>query len=81
MANVTIRNIDEAIKARLRVRSAMHSRSKEDEAHDVLGSALANELPPPRNLARRIIERFKTLGGGDLPEVKRDAAREPANFE
>jgi len=81
MAVMTIRNIDEAIKARLRVRAAMHGRSMEDEARDILRSALSSELPPPRNLALRIHKRFAALGGIDLPEVKREPAREPARFE
>jgi plasmid stability protein len=81
MAVMTIRNIDEAIKARLRVRAAMHGRSMEDEARDILRSALSSELPPTRDLARSISKRFKALGGVDLPEVKRDAAREPTHFE
>jgi plasmid stability protein len=36
VASITIRNLDEALKARLRVRAAIHDRSMEDEARDIL---------------------------------------------
>ena len=58
MAVMTIRNIDDAIKNRLRLRAAMHGRSMEDEARDILRSALSTEIPRPRNLGQAINERF-----------------------
>ncbi len=51
MAVMTIRNIDEAFKKRLRVRAAINGRSMEDEARDILRSALSADEPRPRNLA------------------------------
>lgn len=80
MAVMTIRNIDDAIKARLRLRAAMHGRSMEDEARDILRSALSTELPQPRSLAQSIHDRFAALGGVDLPDVPREKAREPIAF-
>lgn len=81
VAVMTIRNIDEAIKARLRVRAAMHGRSMEDEARDILRSALSTEVPRPRSLGQAIHDRFAALGGVDLPETPREAARDPIVFE
>jgi antitoxin FitA len=81
MSVMTIRNIDDAIKARLRVRAAMHGRSMEDEARDILRSALSTELPRPRSLGQAIHERFAALGGVDLPESPREPARDPVAFE
>ena len=75
MAVMTIRNIDDTIKYRLRVRAAMHGRSMEDEARDILRSALSTELPPPRNLAQAIHRRFAKLGGVDLPLAPREPIR------
>lgn len=72
MAVMTIRNIDDAIKNRLRVRAAMHGRSIEDEARDILRSALSTEQPQPRNLGQAIHQRFAKLGGVDLPAVPRE---------
>lgn len=75
MAVMTIRNIDDSIKNRLRVRAAIHGRSMEDEARDILRSALSTELPPPRDLGRTIHRRFARLGGVDLPLAQREAIR------
>lgn len=80
MAVMTIRNIDDAIKNRLRLRAAMHGRSMEDEARDILRSALSTEIPRPRNLGQAISERFVELGGVDLPDVPREAIRPPVDF-
>jgi plasmid stability protein len=80
MAVMTIRNIDDAIKNRLRVRAAMHGRSMEDEARDILRSALSAEVPRPRNLGQAIHQRFSTLGGVDLPNVPREAIRPAVDF-
>lgn len=80
MAVMTIRNIDDAIKARLRVRAALHGRSMEDEARDILRSALSTEDPRPRDLGRAIHARFAVLGGVDLPDVPREPSRQPPDF-
>lgn len=80
MAVMTIRNIDDAIKARLRVRAALHGRSMEDEARDILRSALSTEDPRPRDLGRAIHARFAALGGVDLPDVPREPSRQPPDF-
>jgi plasmid stability protein len=81
MAVMTIRNIDEALKNRLRLRAAMHGRSMEDEARDILRSALSTEIPRPRDLGQAIHERFGPLGGVDLPNVRREAIRRPVDFD
>jgi len=39
MASITIRNLDDPLKARLRVQAATHGRSMEDEARDILRTA------------------------------------------
>ncbi|MDE4916245.1 plasmid stabilization protein [Methylobacterium sp. 092160098-2] len=80
MAVMTIRNIDETIKARLRLRAAMHGRSMEDEARDILRSALSTELPQPHSLGQSIHDRFAALGGVDLLDLPREPAREPITF-
>ena len=50
MASITIRNLDESFKARLRVRAAHHGHSMEEEARRILRGALA-EQPTRDNLA------------------------------
>jgi antitoxin FitA len=81
MASITIRNLDEGLKARLRVRAAHHGRSMEDEAHDILRSALNREPDHPGNLAASIRARFGRLGGVELPSVLREPIREPPSFD
>lgn len=77
MASITIRNLDEPTKVRLRVRAAHHSRSMEDEARHILRSALAEEAAPQRNLAEAVHLRFKSLGGVDIRLAPREPMREP----
>ena len=48
MATLTIRRLDEKTKTRLRVRAAHHGRSMEEEAREILHSALTTaSLGPP----------------------------------
>jgi plasmid stability protein len=55
MATVTIRNIDAAVKERLRVRAARHGRSMEAEARTILSEAVAGDRHQPEpNLAEAI---------------------------
>ena len=53
MASITIRNLDDHIKQRLRVRAATHGRSMEEEARDILRQVMG-ETPPKPNLAAAI---------------------------
>ncbi|BBB10631.1 FitA-like ribbon-helix-helix domain-containing protein [Sphingopyxis sp. EG6] len=80
MASMTIRNIDEALKTRLRIRAAEHGRSMEEEARDILRAALSTSTPRPNNLFDAIREHFGPLGGVDLTEVPREPMREPVDF-
>src|ERR1700751_3958272 len=77
---MTIRHIDDSLKARLRVRAALHGRSMEDEARDILRAVLSTELLRPRDLGQAIHERFMAQGGVSLPEVPREMVQEPRRF-
>lgn len=49
MASLIVRNLDDALKTRLRVRAAYHGRSMEEEVRRILRTALAEDamdLPP-----------------------------------
>lgn len=80
MPSITIRNLDLRLKSQLRIRAAHHGRSMEEEAHDILRSALSSERPRHTNLAISIRERFAPFGGFELPETKREGIRPPVNF-
>ena len=56
------------------------SESLQGREADILRSALSTDDPRPRNLAHAIHERFGSLGGVDLPEVPREAIRQPVDF-
>ena len=45
MASITIRNLDDDIKSRLRVQAAKNNRSMEDEARQILRHALSPKKP------------------------------------
>ncbi|MDB5481983.1 MAG: hypothetical protein JWO83_3036 [Caulobacteraceae bacterium] len=81
MASITIRNLDDSLKTRLRVRAAVHGRSMEEEARDILRSSLAREPTAPGNLAAAIRARFAPLGGVELPLPPREPMREPPTFD
>jgi len=82
MASMTIRDIDDQLKARLRVQAAQHGRSMEDEARDILRTALSTEsVGGNRNLAESIRSRIQPLGGIDLELPTRDAIRERVDFD
>ncbi|MFP4619289.1 MAG: FitA-like ribbon-helix-helix domain-containing protein [Spirochaetaceae bacterium] len=71
MATITIRNIDDSIKKRLRVQAASHNRSMEEEARRLLKSALSEDKEIG-GMGTLIHKRFIEEGGIDLPEPKRN---------
>ena len=78
MGSLLIRNLDDHLKARLRVRAAQQGRSMEEEARAIL----RRELEEPKqavNLAALARELFGEQGV-DLPIPPRLWAREPPDF-
>ena len=80
MATITIRQLDEKTKTRLRVRAAHHGRSMEEEAREILRSALTASSPAKANLAEIIRRRFAAFGGLELELPSRDAIRQAPGF-
>ena len=78
MASITIRNLDDGLKRRLRVRAAENGRSMEEEARDILCCAVG-KTPPPKDLGRAIQARFAGLGGVNLALPERGPMRPPPN--
>lgn len=76
MASITIRNLDDSTKQRLRVRAAKHGRSMEEEARDILRKVVQNHSAPT-NLAASIRGRLKPSTRADLDLPPRDLIREP----
>jgi antitoxin FitA len=76
MASITIRNLDEQLKQKLRLRAATHLRSMEDEVRNILRAVLAEE-PRKANFSALIRDQFKATGGVELELPVRTPMREP----
>ena len=82
MATITVRNLDESLQQRLRLRAAQHGRSiEEEEAHVILRAALGQEETPVKNLGTALHELFKPFGGVELDIPPREPMREPPRFD
>jgi plasmid stability protein len=81
MASITIRNLEETTKRKLKVRAAMHGRSMEQEAREILNDALSKSSRRPQtgtDLAEAIRRRFAPLGGVELEPYPDEPVRDPA---
>lgn len=76
MASITIRDLDDRVKARLRVRAAQHNRSMEEEARAILKTALSVETASSKSLVQAIRARIEPLGGIELTIAPREPMRE-----
>ncbi len=75
MASMIIRQLDDTLMQRLRVRAAMHGRSLENEARDILRTALARDETSAQPLIESIRARVAPLGGVDLEIPTRGGMR------
>lgn len=83
MSSITIRNLDDKLKAGLRLRAARHGLSMEQEVRNILQNTLAAETSPSNGLefAMRINQRFKGLGADELAMPERLPPRPVLNFD
>ena len=79
MAAVSIRNLDETVRERLRRRAAEHGRSMEAEMRAILVAAV-REPGDDEGLLGALAARFSELGGVDLELAGRSAAPSAADF-
>lgn len=68
---MSIRNLDDRVKERLRVRAARHGRSMEAEIRAILVEA-TREPNNADDLFQAMLDRFGELGGVDLELPARD---------
>lgn len=79
MASLTIRNIEEGIKERLRVRAAMHGHSMEEEARVILKRAVGGISGTGLwELSRQL---FEGRDGIELELPRRDGDRPALDFD
>jgi plasmid stability protein len=83
MSTLTIRNVEPALKERLRVRAAQHGRSMEAELRVILKDVLRVEKPDGEiSLGEAIQRRFRPLGGAnELIIPPRTAFPDPPKFD
>lgn len=80
MASITIRNLDDDVTTRLRVRAAERHRSMEEEARIILHDAVDDSRIGPRNLAAFTRNCFASVGGVNLQLPARGPMREPQDL-
>lgn len=81
MASITIRNLDEETKRKLRLRAAHNARSMEEEAREVLRAGVGVLPGSEGNLFDAIRARFKRFGGVELERLPRETMPEPPDFD
>ena len=81
MGTLTIRNLDDPLKGRLRMRAAAPNRSMEDEARQILRAALQEPVAQTLDLGTRIRARFAALDDVQLPIETRQTLREPPELD
>lgn len=79
MAAITVRNLDDRLKERLRVRAAQHGRSMESEVRAILVEAVG-EAGDSEDLFQSILDRFGEIGGVELDLPARNTPVRGADF-
>jgi plasmid stability protein len=71
MAQLIVRNLDDAVKRKLQRRAAEHGRSMEEEVRDILRDAVKDDGRRRKGLGTAIAERFKGIELEEpIPELK-----------
>lgn len=81
VATLTIRNLEDPLKSRLRMRAAARNRSMEEEARQILRAALQETATPTEDLGSRIRSRFAALGDVRLALEPRELPNEPPRLD
>jgi len=81
MASITIRRLDESVKAKLRVRAASHGRSMEQEAREILRAGVNAPKAAAPNLVEAMRRYIEPLGGVELPIPPRESIRRPPKLK
>ena len=80
MDSITINDVDLTLKRRLSERAAERGRSIEEEALEILKTALEGSPPPEKGFGTALHEIFKSVGGVELEAPERDPMRKPPRF-
>ena len=77
MASITIRELDDTVESRLRLRAASNGRSMAEEARVTLRDAVGRKPAPSKGLGTALHELLGPFGGVDLQLSPREPMREP----
>lgn len=81
MGNLMIRNLDDRVKSKLRMRAAKHGRSMEEEARRLLTLAVQSPSGDEFGLGTALRRRFGSLGVHKPEPLPRETMREPLKFK
>ena len=81
MGSLTVRNLDDKLKTKLRLRAARNGRSMEEEARRLLAAAVRTSTTKEAGLGTAIRRRFASLGGLSLEPLPRERVRKPPKFK
>ena len=81
MASITVRNLEEDLKRRLRIRAAQNGKSMEQEVRDILKAALHQKPLTGEEWVKAIRARFAPFHGIELELPPREPIREPPTFD
>lgn len=79
MADLSIRNLDDSVRDRLRTRAASHGRSMESEVRAILIEAVT-EPTESSGLLAAVMDRFAGLGGIEVEIPQRSTPVRSADF-
>jgi plasmid stability protein len=80
MASITIRNLDDDLKRRLRVRAAEHGRSMEEEARQILKDELNQKYKTSADILRQIRAIVEPIGGLEIELPPREPIPDPPDL-
>ncbi len=81
MAQLVVRNLEDAVKSRLQRRAKRHGRSMEEEVRDILRGAANEEEAPAGGLGTDISVLFARVGlDSDIAELRGQAIK-PVELE
>ena len=79
MGTLVIRDLDDEVKARLRIRAAERGRSMEAEAREILAVAVRGSRPA-KGLGSYLHAQLADIGGAELPIPERNEAARAADL-
>ncbi len=80
MAQLVVRNIDDTVKASLRLRATRHGHSMEEEVRNILSAAARENPDSPKKLGTWVASLFKGEGLRKPIEEHRGQAANPTRF-